>query len=122
MLHRRHATLALGAPAEYGSAMTRRAAAASRKVQVGMNGMAHRLLVVLALLASLGAGGCRDKHPGDKGDGVASSKPNGAGPKIVALEPTFAFGKVKQGADVEHVFKIRNEGTADLVIDKAKGS
>jgi len=43
-------------------------------------------------------------------------------PKIVALGDTFDFGKVKQGAKVEHVFRIRNEGTADLKIEKARGS
>ncbi len=87
-----------------------------------MNHLVRRLAVVLAVLAVLGGTGCRDKHPSDKGDGVASSKPNGAGPKIVALEASYSFGKVKQGTEVEHVFKIRNEGTAELVIEKAKGS
>jgi thioredoxin-related protein len=43
-------------------------------------------------------------------------------PKIVAVEAEFDFGKVKQGAAVEHVFKIRNEGNAPLKIEKARGS
>jgi hypothetical protein len=87
-----------------------------------MNHFAHKIAVLFVMLAATAGGGCRDKHAGDKGDGVASSRPNGAGPKIVALEPTYSFGKVKQGTEVEHVFKIRNEGTAPLVIEKAKGS
>jgi hypothetical protein len=87
-----------------------------------MNHFAHKIAVVLAVLGMLVTSGCRDKHAPDKGDGVASSKPNGLAPKIAAPELTFSFGKVKQGTEVEHVFKIRNEGTAELVIDKAKGS
>ncbi len=43
-------------------------------------------------------------------------------PKIAVAENTFNFGKVKQGVQVEHVFKISNKGQADLIIDKARGS
>jgi hypothetical protein len=43
-------------------------------------------------------------------------------PKIVALAPTFNYGKVKQGKTVEHSFKIRNDGKGDLIIRRAKGS
>ncbi len=45
-----------------------------------------------------------------------------AAPKIVAVQADFDFGKVKQGVNVEHVFKIKNEGSADLKIEKARGS
>lgn len=45
-----------------------------------------------------------------------------AGPKISSDEPLFDFGEVKQGEKVEHVFQIRNTGTADLVIKRATGS
>jgi len=48
--------------------------------------------------------------------------PTKGAPKIVALEPKHSFGKVKQGSQVVHVFKIRNGGKADLVIEKAQGS
>ena len=43
-------------------------------------------------------------------------------PKIVAVGATFNYGKVKQGAAVEHSFKIKNEGGGDLIIRRAKGS
>jgi hypothetical protein len=87
-----------------------------------MNRIVHKLVVVATLLVGMAAGGCRDKHPGDEGDGVASSKPSGQQPKIVAPELSFSFGKVKEGTEVEHVFKIRNEGSAALVIERAQGS
>ena len=45
-----------------------------------------------------------------------------AAPKISSAEPLFDFGEVKQGEKVEHVFQIRNTGTADLVINRATGS
>ena len=34
----------------------------------------------------------------------------------------YDFGNIKQGEKVEHVFKVTNEGTADLVISEAKPS
>ncbi len=46
----------------------------------------------------------------------------GAAPKIVALGAKHNFGKVKEGSQVVHVFKVRNGGKADLVIEKAQGS
>jgi len=50
---------------------------------------------------------------------VASAK---AAPKVVAVEQDFAFGKVKLGSTVKHTFKLRNEGSAPLLIERAKGS
>jgi len=44
------------------------------------------------------------------------------GPSIVALGDTYSFGKVRQGTSVEHVFRVRNQGTAQLVIEKAQGT
>jgi hypothetical protein len=49
-----------------------------------------------------------------------SAQPTG-GPKI-ATEAKYDFGKVLQGEQVEHVFKIRNEGGAELRIENAHGS
>jgi hypothetical protein len=43
-------------------------------------------------------------------------------PVIYAPQPDFDFGTVKQGERVEHVFTIKNTGTADLEIIRAKGS
>lgn len=79
-------------------------------------GRAFAILVGLALLAGLGCG--------NKGGNGAQDKKGAAGgaPKIVAVEATFDFGKVKQSQEVEHVFKVRNEGSAELRIEQAKGS
>jgi len=43
-----------------------------------------------------------------------SAKP--AAPKLVVEEYEYNFGKVKEGAEVSHTFKIKNEGAAELVI------
>ncbi len=43
-------------------------------------------------------------------------------PKIASAQPAFNFGQIKQGKKVEHVFKVKNEGKADLIIERAKGS
>lgn len=37
-------------------------------------------------------------------------------PKLVVDNPKFEFGKVKEGEEISHVFKIKNEGTAELTI------
>ncbi len=52
----------------------------------------------------------------------AASAPQAGAPKIVAAAAIFNYGKIKQGATVEHTFKIRNEGVGDLIIRRAKGS
>jgi hypothetical protein len=39
-----------------------------------------------------------------------------AAPKLVVEEVKYYFGKVKQGEVVRHTFKIKNEGTAELLI------
>lgn len=41
-------------------------------------------------------------------------------PKIAADEPIFEFGAIKADDKVEHVFTIKNEGTADLKIDRVQ--
>jgi hypothetical protein len=72
------------------------------------------------LLAALLLASCKC---GEEAAPKADAGPAAAGaPKIVAVEPSFDFGKVKQGEEASHVFKIRNEGTADLKIEKARGS
>ena len=44
----------------------------------------------------------------------------GAAPKIACDEATFDFGGVTATGSVEHVFKIKNVGTADLEIEQVK--
>jgi hypothetical protein len=65
--------------------------------------------------------GCDDSP---KGAATSSSAavPGGKAPQIVAAAPKHDFGKVKQGKEVTHAFKIRNTGSAPLLIHKAKGS
>jgi len=62
------------------------------------------LLFALALTASALA---QDKT--EKADAEGT-------PKLVVDNPKFDFGKVKEGDEISHVFKIKNEGTAELVI------
>lgn len=54
--------------------------------------------------------------------GVEPATQSEAAPKIFSVEPVFDFDEVRQGKKVEHVFLIRNTGTADLVINRATGS
>lgn len=79
------------------------------------------LLLGIALAMAVSVVGC-EKESGSKTASTSSAQAGQAAPKIVAPEPIFKFGKVKQGTNVEHVFKIRNAGSAPLKIEKAKGS
>lgn len=81
-----------------------------------------KLTLALGVVAALavGAGGCEDQS--GRGAAASSSAAAKPAPKIVALAPKFHFGKVKQGQEVEHVYKIRNDGSTPLLIQKAKGS
>jgi hypothetical protein len=46
-----------------------------------------------------------------------------AGPRVEMAEPgTFDFGTVDRGVRVEHTFRLRNGGDADLYVDHVKGS
>lgn len=79
------------------------------------------LLLVAACIAGACACGGKEADKQDAGEGKPAAEAAGQ-PKIAAAESVFDFGKVKQGVDVEHIFKIRNEGGADLKIEKARGS
>jgi hypothetical protein len=91
-----------------------------------MDGVRKSLIVVVGIPALLFVLGCANKKVGhaDDGKGQAASKtsPNKGEPKITALEKEFKFGSVKEGTMLEHVFRIRNDGNAELVIEKASGS
>lgn len=43
-------------------------------------------------------------------------------PVIFAAEPVFDFGTVRQGAEVEHIYKIKNTGDKDLIITRTTAS
>ncbi len=77
-----------------------------------------RLFILLLLLISLSA--CSGKKEEPAVDKPAVEKLGV--PKIVAVEPDIDFGQVKQGENVERVYTIKNEGDADLEIEKARGS
>lgn len=51
--------------------------------------------------------------------GAATSTKNGA-PRIAADEAVFDFGAIATTDSVEHVFKIRNVGDADLKVDRVQ--
>lgn len=47
---------------------------------------------------------------------AAFGQDKAAAPKLVVDKATFEFGKVKEGEEISHVFKVKNEGTAELTI------
>ena len=89
-----------------------------------MNTRSTSLLLGLCLSIALLAAACGQKAGESKSEPVAKQPAmQSAGPaKIVAAEPVFNFGEVKEGQRVEHVFKISNQGDEQLDIKRAKGS
>jgi hypothetical protein len=78
------------------------------------------------LVAATLALACRGDQPPapdrDRGGPVAAAAaaaPAGA-PRIAAEEPVHDFGAITATDSVEHVFKIRNAGDADLKIDRVE--
>jgi hypothetical protein len=47
-------------------------------------------------------------------------KPTGGAPKLVLDSPTHDFGEVKAGTPLRYAFKVKNEGTADLLIQNVQ--
>lgn len=45
----------------------------------------------------------------------------GKAPEIICAKPEHNFGKVAQGEEVEHIFKIKNKGKGVLKIERARG-
>ena len=83
------------------------------------------LLVLVVVATTVFLSGCSNKRVerAELAKSAVSSQPHSEGkPKIVALEKEHDFGKVKEGTSLEHVFRIRNQGDRELVIEKASGS
>lgn len=76
-------------------------------------------LIAFLLMLSLGTIAC--KGNAQKED-VPQKVEAVAAPVITAVEPDFDFGKAKQGSEVSHIYKIKNTGTKELVIEKTHGS
>ena len=51
----------------------------------------------------------------------AAFSPAQAQPAIDCKKPEHDFGKVAQGEEVEHIFKIKNKGKGVLKIERARG-
>jgi hypothetical protein len=87
-------------------------------------------LLALSVVALTILGGCNSSAPAptpsaDEPAGetavAATAEPEAtAAPKIEAEEPVFDFGSIKPTERVDHVFKIKNTGTADLKIERVQ--
>ncbi len=91
-----------------------------------MRSHANNPCTYLFLLGLLAIAGCDEAPstapPSGSSQPSASASAETGTPEIVAAAPVFEFGKVKLGATVEHVFKVKNAGTGPLEITRAKGS
>ena len=59
-------------------------------------------------------------EPAPSAQPVAQSVAQPAAPKITADAAVYEFGGIKPSDSVDHVFKIRNAGTADLKIERVQ--
>jgi len=81
----------------------------NRKIDRGFTTVISLLSLIIALTFAAFA-----QAPAQDGPTEAVTK--SAAPKIAMEEREHNFGKVKQGEEVSHTFKIKNEGAAELVI------
>lgn len=82
-------------------------------------------VLVPALLSFLALSGCNSDAPAPPGEvepaaEPAAAEPEPTAPKIASDQPVFEFGPIKPTDTVEHVFKIKNAGTADLKIERVQ--
>ncbi len=90
--------------------------------------MTSRAALLTTLLALTSALACTSEVPAPTSTreqpaaAEAEAAPEVAvtGPKITAAESVHDFGSVKPKEAVEHVFTVRNEGAADLHIDRVQ--
>ena len=68
-------------------------------------------LVALLVLAV----GAQEKQPPNRPNGGRA--PSGAAPLMVIDSFTHDFGEVKAGTPLRYIFKVKNQGKADLVIN-----
>ena len=72
-----------------------------------------------ALVLLLACGGDKANAPTEIDPAQAENAKTGA-PKIAADEAVYDFGAIKATDTVEHVFKIRNAGDADLKVERVQ--
>jgi hypothetical protein len=87
-------------------------------------------LLALSVLATttLVVGACNsaptptpaEAEPASEPAVAAEAEPEAGVPKIAADEATFNFGAIKPTEKIDHVFKIKNVGTADLKIERVQ--
>lgn len=85
-----------------------------------------RLLALCLATTTLAVGGCNSAPPaptpveGEASEPTVAAEPEAGVPKIAADEAVFDFGAINPTGKVEHVFKIKNAGTADLKIERVQ--
>ena len=65
------------------------------------------MILALALSSLIVTAGLAQEKPGQKTDGA---------PRLAIAATTHDFGEVKAGTPLKYTFKVRNEGSADLLI------
>ena len=70
------------------------------------------------------AGGCAKQPKKQEGTAEKAAEPvvKQGKPKIAVDKRSYDFGKVKEGTNVEHVYRIKNEGDGELVIENVRSS
>ena len=86
--------------------------------------MKVRILCISAVLI-LSLAACKGSDPAapqaTDGKAPAAAKQEG-NPTMDMAETTFDFGEITQGTKIEHVYKFKNNGTADLKLGRPKTS
>jgi hypothetical protein len=82
------------------------------------------LLLAAALVVACGSEPAPTPAPAETEADANTTEPRAADedgtPKIASDAATFEFGAIKPTDKVEHVFIVKNEGTADLKIERVQ--
>lgn len=78
------------------------------------------LLIAVALTFACGGGQPAAPTEIDPAPAEEAAPAKDGAPKITADEPVYDFGAIASTDSVEHVFKIRNAGTADLKVERVQ--
>ncbi len=76
-----------------------------------------KFLIATFVLALSTMALCADKKAVTKESGKVITKDQ---PKVEIPVTTFTLGKLMRGLPIEHVFKIKNTGKADLIISRLR--
>lgn len=81
-----------------------------------------RITLIFSLIAGFSIAAAARQIQASPQQNGGSNPPSGAAPVLVIESFTHDFGEVKAGTTLRYAFKVKNQGTSDLVIQNVAPS